>query len=152
MRCRPPVAAEGRVYADYDYTTYALNEATGSTVWSKPGGGAGLTYANGLLLGAITDPGGVDGYTAVVAATGEVQAVFPVRSGSFAPPIVADGTIYFGDNGITAYSLPAGLGGHPPSNDRLRSRRPSVNDRLRDGSICSGTRVRFPVAACAEKA
>ena len=112
-RVRSLAIAEGRVYADYDYTTYALDEATGSIVWSKPGGGAGLTYANGLLLGAVTDPGGVDGYTAVVAATGEVQAVFPVQSGSFAPPIVADATIYFGDNGITAYTLPAGLGGAP---------------------------------------
>ncbi len=112
-RVRSLAIAEGRVYADYDYNTYALDETNGSTVWSKTGGGVGLTYANGLLLGAITDPGGVDGRTAVVAATGEVKAVFPVQSGSFAPSIVADGTIYFGDNGISAYTLPAGLGGTP---------------------------------------
>ncbi len=112
-RVRSLAIAEGRVYADYDYTTYALDEATGSTVWSKPGGPSGLTYANGLLFGAITDPGGSYGFTAVVAATGEVKAAFPAQSRSFAPAIVADGTIYFGTDSVTAYTLPAGLGGAP---------------------------------------
>ncbi len=105
--------AEGRVYADQNSPTYALDEVTGAVVWSKPGGGVGLTYANGLLISAVTDPGGVYGYTAVVAATGAVATAFPGGFGSFAPPIIADGTIYLPSHGITAYTLPAGIGVAP---------------------------------------
>ena len=105
--------AEGRVYADQNDPTYALDEATGAVVWSKPGGGVGLSYANGLLISAVTDPAGVYGYTAVVAATGEVATAFRGGFGSFAPPIIADGTIYLPSHGITAYTLTPGPGVAP---------------------------------------
>ena len=105
----------GLAFVDYGSQTFALDEAaTGAVVWQKPGGSAGSTYANGLLISQIIDPAATQSsLTAVVAATGTLLSTFPVNSGPRTPPIVADGTIYIPDHGFDAFTLPAGVGGAP---------------------------------------
>jgi len=104
----------GLAFVDYGSATFALNETTGAVVWQKPGGGAGSTYANGLLISHIIDPAATQlALSAVVAATGTLLTTFPVNSGPGTPPIVADGTIYIPDHGLDAFTLPAGAGGAP---------------------------------------
>ena len=104
----------GLAFVDYGSQMFALDETTGAVVWQKPGGGAGSTYANGLLISHIIDPAATQlSLTAVVAATGTLLTTFPVHSGPPSPPIVTDGTIYIPDHGIDAFTLPAGVGGAP---------------------------------------
>ena len=103
----------GLAFVDYGSQMFALDETTGAVIWQKPGGGAGSTYANGLLISHIIDPAGTQlALSAVVAATGTLLTTFPVNSGPETPPIVADGTIYIPDHGFDAFTLPAGVGGN----------------------------------------
>ncbi len=96
-----PLIVDGMVFVTGDDgTVYALNQATGATIWSQPVGSAGslqaLTYDEGQVF--VVDQGGT--LTAFDAATGAVTWSEPLGQYLFRQgPTAMNGIVYVGGSG-----------------------------------------------------
>ncbi|MDX6479890.1 MAG: hypothetical protein QOG85_400 [Gaiellaceae bacterium] len=90
-----PLIVNGRVFVTAsDGNLYAINQATGSTIWSHAtGGGSGLTYDRGRIF--VLSSGGL--LTAFNAATGSLAWSTQVGTDPFqSPPTAANGIVFVG--------------------------------------------------------
>ncbi|WP_181449150.1 PQQ-binding-like beta-propeller repeat protein [Nonomuraea aridisoli] len=108
-----PVVAGATVYAgDSAGTTYALNAATGTLLWSFRAEGDQPAYrwdaavADGLVYTAGADRT----LYALDAATGRTRWRLPLGGGRHTGPVAAGGTLYVSDVGGTLYALDPATG------------------------------------------
>ena len=106
-----PVLAEGKVFLTSGKSVYALDRATGATVWSRALGANGVAYDNGKVFAVA---GGV--LQALDPATGKLlwTSELPGTSSAYSPPSAYDGMVYVSDqstvygaredNGLTIFS------------------------------------------------
>ena len=92
-----PLVAEGMVFVLTGNTLFALNQATGATVWSRPVGHQppGLTYDRGQVF--VINHAGI--ISAFDAATGSLAWSQSLGQWSTAPPTAANGILYVGTEG-----------------------------------------------------
>ena len=100
--------ADGTVFVEAGNSIYALNQATGATVWSHPMGGAGaMAYDHGRLFSCAG--GTYSGWlTAFDAATGSIDwTVQPPGYTGCGTPVAANGIVYLlaGNPGVAAYAI-----------------------------------------------
>lgn len=110
-----PLIVNGRVYVTAaDRTLYALNQATGATVWSHGMGGtygwSALAYDRGRVFTLNTD-GLLTAFDAATGATAWSRSL-PGQSSFSSAPTAADGVVYVGGagSGGTLYAVRAGDG------------------------------------------
>src|ERR1041385_801056 len=101
-----PLIANGMVFVTANATLYALNQATGSTIWSHgTGGGPGLAYDRGRVF-VVTGNGLL---TAFDAASGSIawSLQLPGQYLFTAAPSAANGIVYTGGagSGGTVYAV-----------------------------------------------
>jgi outer membrane protein assembly factor BamB len=85
----------------------ALNTSDGSQLWKTPFNPAtsSATVANGVVY-AAADNNGTGSLNAYNAATGATLASYPLNTRGGPPALIANGTIYQGDDGVTALTPP----------------------------------------------
>ena len=101
-----PVVAEGMVFVTSGKVLYALNQATGSTIWSHPIGkhGPGLAYDRGQVF--VVNGAGL--LSAFDATSGSLAWSQELGQWSYSsPPTAANGVVYTGaaGSGGTAYAI-----------------------------------------------
>ena len=81
----------------------ALNTSDGSQLWETPinPGTTSPAVANGVVYAADSGSNGTGSLNAYNAATGATLASYPLNDDGGPPTIIANGTIYQGDNGVT---------------------------------------------------
>ena len=106
-----PLIVNGMVFVTASNTLYALNQATGSTIWSHgTGGSVGLSYDSGQIF--VVTSGGL--LTAFAAATGSIDwsGQLPDQYSFSSAPSAANGIVYVGGAGAggTLYAVDEGDG------------------------------------------
>ena len=101
-----PLIVDGTVFVTTGDTLYAINQATGSTIWSHAtGGSVGLTYDRGQVF--VVSTGGL--LTAFDAATGSTSwsEQLPGQYSFSSPPTATNGIVYTGGagSGGTVYAV-----------------------------------------------
>jgi outer membrane protein assembly factor BamB len=101
-----PLIADGMVFVTANNTLYALNHATGSTIWSHgTGGSVGLSYDGGRIF--VVTSGGL--LTAFDAASGSIDwsAQLPGQTSFSSGPSATNGIVYVGGAGVggTLYAI-----------------------------------------------
>ena len=102
-----PVVADGRLYVGTSYgNVYALDRATGKTLWAYKAGGPVLgscAYAAGIVYASSMD----HRCHAIRAATGEGVWAFETGEGLWAAPVVADDRVFVAGRDGFVYALGA---------------------------------------------
>jgi outer membrane protein assembly factor BamB len=113
-----PVLAEGKVFLTSGKSVYALDRATGATVWSRALAANGVAYDDGKVFAV----GGGGILQALDPATGKLvwTSELPGTSSSYSPPSAYDGMVYVSDsstvygarqdNGLTIFSTSTATG------------------------------------------
>jgi outer membrane protein assembly factor BamB len=102
-----PLVAEGMVFVESGNTLYALNQATGSTIWSHPTGrsGPGIAYDRGQVF-VVNGSGLLSAFDAVTGALAWSQDL-PGQWSFSSPPTASNGIVYTGGagSGGTLYAV-----------------------------------------------